>query len=451
MTNIKPSRNKYANFHSKTNKMKPMTDDIQNQLESLKKENLRLKSILHIALSLQTELDIKKLLNKIMVEIKNILEADRCTVFLVDEERNELWSFVAMGLRGMEIRFPMNKGIAGHVATTGEILNIPDAYQDSRFNPEVDRQTGYRTHSILTMPMKNQKGEIIGVFQVLNKKDGPFTKNDEEILEAVSHIAATAVENSLLYEEQVKALNSFIEMLSQLLDKRDYITSGHSWRVTQYALEIASRMKEDPDFHEKMRIAGLLHDIGKIGIPESVLFKNSRLTDEEYQQIKNHAYLTKEILNSIHFQKKYRDIPLIASSHHEKIDGSGYPDGLKKDEIPLGGKILAVADVFDALTSRRQYRDRDPLKKVLDLISGECGTTFEPEVFRQLLALDCKTVFHIMEHENTDQFIAEDMEKLKSYDLGYIWNLYNRFSLSPEEQEIIQLFEKYYWQHYLKE
>lgn len=417
----------------------------REEIRKLKEENKRLKSILHVAQSLQSELDIKKLLNKIMKEVRSILDADRCTVFLLDDEKDELWSFVAMGLEGQEIRFPASKGIAGHAAKTGEILNIPDAYQDPRFNPEVDKKTGYVTKSILTMPMRNQNGEIIGVFQVLNKKSGVFTREDEEVLDAISHIAATAVENALLYEEQVLALNSFIEMLSRILDKRDYITAGHSWRVTQYAIEIARRMQNDPEFLEKMRIAGLLHDIGKIGIPESVLFKQGKLTDEEYMQIKNHAYLTKEILASIRFQKKFRDIPAIASSHHEKLNGKGYPNGLVREEIPLGGRILAVADVFDALTSKRQYRDRDPIEKVLDLISNELNQTFDEEVFKKFLSIDLKTMFYIMEHHNKEHFSEEDMKYLGRFNIADIY----RDLKEEKNSDLVQTFNKYYWQKYI--
>ncbi|GAB4228920.1 MAG: HD-GYP domain-containing protein [Calditrichia bacterium] len=419
------------------------------QIHQIKEENKRLKSILHVAQSLQSELDIKRLLGKIMSEVKKILQADRCTVFLVDDETNELWSFVAMGLKGGEIRFPKDKGIAGHVAVTGEILNIPDAYKDERFNPDIDKKTGYRTKSMLTMPMRNQAGEIIGVFQVLNKHDGPFTTEDEEVLDAISHIAATAVENALLYEEQVLALNSFIEMLSQILDKRDYITSGHSWRVTQYAIEIAKKMQFDFDQLEKMRIAGLLHDIGKIGIPEAVLFKDGPLDDEEYKLIKSHAYLTKEILESIRFQKKYRDIPQIAASHHEKLNGNGYPDKLKMEEIPLGGRILAVADVFDALTSKRQYRDRDPLEKVLNLIERELHETFDEQVFKAFLSIDLSTMFHIMEHQNNHLFNDKELAKLKEWTIGDFYSLISSATEVDETyEEIMDVFLKYYWQKY---
>lgn len=201
------------------------------------------------------------------------LNADRCTVFLIDQERQELWSKVAMGVN-QEIRFPMTKGIAGHVARTGEILNIRDAYADPRFNPEVDKKTGYRTRNLLTMPMHNKQNEIIGVFQVLNKKEGSFTDEDVELLKAIASIAATAVENASLYDELNRSFVSFMETLSTTLDARDYITSGHSRRVTLYAVQVARLMRLSKREIELIRYAALLHDIGKLGIPEIVLFKN---------------------------------------------------------------------------------------------------------------------------------------------------------------------------------
>ncbi|MCK5455290.1 MAG: GAF domain-containing protein, partial [Calditrichia bacterium] len=135
---------------------KDINKDFKKQLKQLKEENKRLKVLLYLADNLQAHLDLDKLLLTTMQEVAKILNADRCTVFLLDEDKQELWSVVAMGIgKGREIRFPADKGIAGHVAMSGEILNIPDAYKDSRFNPEIDKKTGYLTRNMLTMPLKN--------------------------------------------------------------------------------------------------------------------------------------------------------------------------------------------------------------------------------------------------------------------------------------------------------
>ncbi|HWU40920.1 MAG TPA: ATP-binding protein [Candidatus Acidoferrum sp.] len=169
-------------------------------------DRTRLKILLDVIKAMSAETDFDRLLQLIMEETTRAMEADRSTLFLVDRERGELWSRVALGLQEKkEIRFKAHLGISGHVATTGELLNIPEAYDDPRFNQEVDRQTGYRTKTILCMPVRNKEGRIVGVLQVLNKRVGPFSPADEEMLDALSAQAAIALENAKLYEDLRKA------------------------------------------------------------------------------------------------------------------------------------------------------------------------------------------------------------------------------------------------------
>jgi len=169
-------------------------------------DRARLKILLDVIKAMSAETDFDRLLQLIMEETTRAMDADRSTLFLVDPERGELWSRVALGLREKkEIRFQAHLGIAGHVVTTGELLNIPEAYDDPRFNQAVDRQTGYRTKTILCMPVRNKEGTIIGVLQVLNKRVGVFTPADEEMLDALSAQAAIALENVRLYEDLRKA------------------------------------------------------------------------------------------------------------------------------------------------------------------------------------------------------------------------------------------------------
>ena len=209
----------------------------EKKLNFYKEEHQRLTTLLTVTRNISKELELGRLLVTIMDEVKRALKADRCTVFLIDREKKELWSKVAHGEE--DIRFPLHLGIAGYVATTGEVLNIPDAYADPRFNPEIDKQTGYITRNMLTFPMRNKLNEIIGVFQVLNKYEGVFTRDDENLLDVISTIAATQVENAQLYEEQRKTLDSFVETLASTIDARDSLTAGHSKRIAEYSMEIA--------------------------------------------------------------------------------------------------------------------------------------------------------------------------------------------------------------------
>jgi adenylate cyclase len=176
--------------------------------ETRSKQTATFSGLLDVMCSLAAERDFNRLLQKIMYRCSLVMEADRSTLFLVDEAKQQIWSKVAEGTGLSEIRVPLGAGIVGHVAKTGETVNIPDAYQDPRFNPDVDRRTGYHTRSILCMPMRNKEGKILGVLQVLNKRQGIFTPGDEEMLEAFASGAAVTVQNAMLNEEIRKRMQT---------------------------------------------------------------------------------------------------------------------------------------------------------------------------------------------------------------------------------------------------
>ncbi len=417
---------------------------LQEQLKRFEGEHEKLFTLLKVTRTIATELQLDKLLKLIMDEVRDALKADRCTVFLIDEKRQELWSKVAHGVQPGEIRFPLGKGIAGFVATTGRVLNIPDCYADPRFNPEIDRQTGYRTRCMLTFPMRNKRGEVIGVFQVLNKKGGVFTRQDEEILDAISIISASQIENAQLYDEQERTFESFVETLASTIDARDPLTAGHSRRIMLYAEEIARLAGLSPEKRRVLRRAALLHDVGKIGVRENVLTKESRLTPDEYEHIKSHVVITRTILGKIHFSGPNKEIPDIASTHHEKIDGSGYPEGLKGDEIPEGGRILAIADVFDAMTSHRHYRDRMEIRKVLAHFLQNEGTKYDARFLKAFFEIPLPRLLRIMEDKSGVVLDEADREKLKDFTLRDLANALFQGN-EGNAPEFVRLFEKYYY------
>ncbi|MCH7915362.1 MAG: GAF domain-containing protein [Deltaproteobacteria bacterium] len=191
------------------------------ELETLKRESERLSTLLSFMKIFSHELDRDGLLLLVMLEITKVMMADRSTLFILDEKTGELWSKVVQGNEIAEIRFPKNLGISGHVVTTGETLNIADAYKDPRFNQEVDQKTGFRTRTILCMPVKDEQGKIIGCIQVLNKKGDGFTREDEELLQALGTQAAIALENVRLTEQLTKRF----ERTEVLLDMMHSFTS----------------------------------------------------------------------------------------------------------------------------------------------------------------------------------------------------------------------------------
>ena len=420
---------------------------ILKKLKIYQDEHQRLTVLFNITRNISTELKLDNLLLIIMDEVRKALRADRCTVFILDREKNELWSKVAHGER--DIRFPSNLGIAGYVATTGDVLNIPDAYSDPRFNQEIDKKTGYYTRNILTFPMRNKLGEIIGVFQVLNKFEGSFSRHDEQLLDTISVIAATQIENAQLYEEQRKTLDSFVRTLATTIDARDPLTAGHSNRIALYSDELARIFNLSMKRREILRYAALLHDYGKIAIREAVLCKNGNLTIEEYCHIQEHAAFTKNILEQINFSRDFKDVPQIAASHHEKIDGSGYPEGLVGDNIPLESRILAVADVFDALTSKRHYRDRMEFENVIDILETSAGSHFDKDIVEAFKKIKIDRLLEILELEYVKKMDQKDLRYLALFDLRYLLEVIKQGPLNSEEQKISELFYKYYYRSYI--
>jgi putative nucleotidyltransferase with HDIG domain len=195
---------------------------------------------------------------------------------------------------------------------------------------------------------------------------------------------APALGNSIhlarLVEAEAHQFKSVLKTLAASIDARDELTSGHSEVVTEYALGICKEMGLPPDYQEMLRVASLLHDYGKIGVPDFILKKKGRLTDTERREIEKHVVKTKEILEQVSFTGIYKEVPEIAAAHHEKMDGSGYPNGLKGEKIPLGARIIGVADFFEAITSKRHYREPMNDSEALRLLMEGRGVHFDPKV-----------------------------------------------------------------------
>ena len=341
----------------------------------------KLDLILDVTRRLMSITDLDALLRDMATATTQLLDADRATIFIVDRDRAEVWSKVALGTGAGEIRQAIGVGIAGTVAATGETINIADAYEDPRFNPEPDHRTGYRTKTLLTFPMTGQNDRVIGVFQVVNKNGGgEFTTDDEETLSSLGASAAVAVENAQLIAEQRRLWTTLIETLAVTIDARDQQTAGHSQRVTRYAEVIGRALGLQGIELEKIRAAALLHDYGKIAVRDQFLLKPGKLDQAEFEYMKVHAEKTGEFLAHLVFPQDMREVPVIAAQHHERMDGKGYPRGLPAERILLGARIVAAADVFDALTAPRYYKPAYTLEKTLEIMDGMAGDHLDPTV-----------------------------------------------------------------------
>ena len=434
----------------KTNKQKVITSAPPTFIPENNQED-PLIALLKVGRTIAVETNIDTLLTIIAQEIKQALSADRCTVFLLDEEKHQLWSKVALGLEMQEIRFDSNLGLAGHVATTGETVNIKDAYTDNRFNKEIDLQAGYKTKTILCMPIRNLSHQIVGVFQVLNKKNGEFTQKDEDLLIAIGSSAGIALENAnlfnrqkMLIDEQKQLFSSFIDTLSASIDARDKITSGHSKRVTMYASLICDELNMDEKEKEVIKHASLLHDIGKIGIKDSILQKEGKLTSEEYDHIKQHAKITNDILGKIYVSKQFENVAQIASSHHERYDGKGYFLGLEGEQIPLGGRILAVCDVFDAITSKRHYRSKMEIQDAIKILIEGANSHFDKKIVDVFLSIRCDKIINVLTCDSNIEISQNDRLLLEKYKFSDLYAILLKQECEIQEETLVQVFNKYY-------
>jgi hypothetical protein len=224
-------------------------------------------------------------------------------------------------------------------------------------------------------------GTSMGILAVDNlRSKKPLVHSDMSLLIGIASVLGISLRNAELLESKERQFRSILQTLAASIDARDPMTSGHSEKVTEYALGICEELELPKEYAEMIRVAALLHDYGKIGVPDNILKKPGRLTEEEYEIVKTHAEKTKRILNQINFEGVFSQVPVIAGAHHEKYDGTGYPNGLKGEEIPLGARIIAVADFFEAITSRRHYRDPMQLKRALQLLGEESGKRFDRKI-----------------------------------------------------------------------
>lgn len=472
----------------------------------------KLRRLQQIGVALSAEHDLDRLLAFILKSARELVQADAGSVFVRYDDiemdpratgKDDIYKvkpYLALKCAQndsvyfpfSEMRLPFDATtIAGYVATSGESLSIKDAYEIPKTAPfrhstAFDQITGYRCRSMLVVPMQNREGEVIGVLQLINKKKDfaarlsgreevekqvlRFDDIDEELVISLGSQAAVSIENNQLYV-QIKAMfRGFVDSLIRVLEHRNYTTFGHCKRIADYALALARQINlvakekgREPPFTEEMleelEYGALLHDIGKMAVPDAVLDKRNKLTDDqlkiieyrfalirargpvspemdekltrwleairriniprgvsdedakildeiraftfvdidgkekplldeyEYESlsvrrgnltvserkaIERHVSETWEILKRIPWTRPLRKVPNIAATHHERLDGSGYPWGLRGDEIPLGGKILAITDVFEALTAQdRPYKPAIPVDQAIQIIEEQ--------------------------------------------------------------------------------
>lgn len=337
---------------------------------------------------LVSSLNLDKLVDLSTDMVVELTRVEMGCLMLFSEKTRELSIEACKGLKHKKIR---KKAI---IKTKNDVIKWIVEWKKPILLSELDKsgiKECFRTISeeigygiVLSVPLV-AKGKLIGLFNLGEKESGkPFYKQDLQMLSTISGSITIAVENAKLYENLHKSYFSTVSALAEAIETKDPYTRGHSERVSRYAVVIAGAMNLPPFEIEGIRVAGILHDVGKIGLQEGILLKFAPLTDAEFNVIKEHPVVSARIIDRAEFPW---EVKLLARHHHERYDGSGYPDKLKGEEIPLGARVLAVADTYEALMADRPYRRGFPKEKALKIIKEVTGTQLDPEIVKVFLNL----------------------------------------------------------------
>lgn len=342
-------------------------------------KSAQIKTLLHVSTMINSSLNIQEIKTKTIEAAMIMADAEAASLLLIDEITHDLFFDVALGTTGEDIKnihIPQNCGIVGNAIKDKKAIIVNNAQEDPDFYPIIDQELNFTTRNIVCIPIK-LKDKMIGVLEILNKKNGHFYDVDLHLLNALANQIAVALDNANLYENQKHMFYSIITALVETIDKKDVYTGGHSKRVQEYSLMIARGLGLTDAETNRLELASILHDVGKIGITDQILNKNSTLTDEEFNEIKKHPVYGEEILK--HFADLKDIIPGI-KHHHERYDGQGYPDHLIGDNIDIIARIIAVADAYDAMISGRSYKAKITPQDAIAEISRCKGTQFDPKI-----------------------------------------------------------------------
>ncbi len=323
--------------------------------------------------------DRDRILELLPEKISTIWQAQYCMIFLNECDQNLFNLYYSYGMDEYikEIRFSKGEGIPGWVGLEGKPVRLNNPYHDPRFKNKYD----INVLSMLVVPLK-VANKVIGVIELINKLEGEFTEEDEYLLSNLASQLAVTLENAGKFEKNRNVYFDTIRALVNAIEARDPYTKGHSIQTTKYAVDIARRLCLSQQEIEDIQHAASLHDIGKIGIKETILKKPHKLNIDEYAEVKNHPFTGAQIIKPI--KTLERIVPLVYH-HHERFDGAGYMDGLRGDDIPLGSRIIAVADAFEAMTSDRPYRKGLGREVSISQLQSGSGVQFDTRIVKAFL------------------------------------------------------------------
>jgi len=359
---------------------------MRESVATIEEERNSLRAFAEIGHVVNSSLDLPTVLNEVIDTIIQLTGAQRVFLMLRNA-RDEMEIYVARNWERESLRpgeYEISRTIVNQVVQHGEAVLTTNAQEDPRFD-SMQSVVTYSLRSILCVPLK-AKDDLIGVIYADNRiREGIFTESDRFLLSAFANQAAVALENAQLFNDMSMSYDQTLEALVAALDARERETQEHTRRVVLYSMTLARKRGLSEDELIEIRRGALMHDIGKIGVPDAILQKPGPLTEEEWVLMRRHPEEGIRILQGIMFFEGAVDI---IGSHHEHYNGNGYPRGLKGEQIPLYARIFSAVDALDAITSDRPYRKAQPFKVAYQEILRCRGTQFDPKVVDAFMTID---------------------------------------------------------------
>jgi HD-GYP domain-containing protein (c-di-GMP phosphodiesterase class II) len=360
--------------------LSPSAEGKAPELALLKRAQRHLSTLHKVSEALSTARDMQKLSDVTLRAILDVLSADRGAVVLrrAESTTGEIKVLASRSKAHATERFAVSRTLVANVIAQGVSVFAHDASSDARFS-EGQSVIGQRVRSVMCVPLRTTD-EILGALYVDSLSGaGRFNESDLELLAAIGNQAGVAMHRVRLVGELERLLLDTIKAIAATIDARDGYTHRHSERVAAFTAQLALEMGLSESERQTAELSALLHDVGKIAVPDSILNKPGRLTPEEFAEMQKHPVHGAQILGNIQSATVKAVLPGV-QYHHEKWDGTGYPEGLKAEAIPFLGRLLGVADFYDALTSARAYRGAMPANEAIKLIQDGAGKHFDPAV-----------------------------------------------------------------------
>ena len=401
-------------LHASLNNNNDSTDSLLEQINSNYNNALMINEI---GQALGRYSNREDILANVIMTMEKRLEYDRGLILLANPEQSRLVLHAGYGYSSdqrslfdsmsFHLDRPQSKGVftISYREQRPFLINDLDDIVENLSSRSLAFAKKIGTQAFICCPIVCD-GRSIGILTVDNvNTKRPLVQSDISLLMGMASVLGISLRNADLIESKVRQFNSVLQVLAASIDARDSLTAGHSEMVTEYSVGICKELNLSSEECETIRVAALLHDYGKIGVPDAILKKEGLLSPEEFSIVKTHAAKTREILSRINFEGIYGSVPEIAGAHHEKVNGTGYPDGLMGHEVPLGSRIIAVADYFEAITAKRHYREPMLIEDAFQALFDEGGRSFDKRIVSAFLSY----------YSKANQYVPLNLDELELF------------------------------------